>query len=83
MSDLPGARIGRLIGGNQSVIGFSLYGFVGDTQRLAQALGELIGWVLSGQLKVTVDDRFPLAEASAAHRAIADRKTTGKVVLEP
>ncbi|ULR51568.1 zinc-binding dehydrogenase [Streptomyces deccanensis] len=27
--------------------------------------------------------RFPLAEASAAHRALEDRGTTGKVVLEP
>ncbi|MDX2603041.1 zinc-binding dehydrogenase [Streptomyces caniscabiei] len=27
--------------------------------------------------------RFPLAEAAAAHRALEDRGTTGKVVLEP
>lgn len=27
--------------------------------------------------------RFPLAEAAAAHRALENRGTTGKVVLEP
>ena len=43
----------------------------------------MIGWAASGELKIETGDRFPLAEAAQAHIAIADRRTTGKVVLEP
>ncbi|PKW09158.1 NADPH:quinone reductase [Streptomyces sp. 1222.5] len=35
-----------------------------------------------GRLRPAVT-RFPLAEAAAAHRALENRRTTGKVVLEP
>lgn len=35
-----------------------------------------------GRLTPTVH-RFPLAEAAAAHRALQNRNTIGKVVLEP
>jgi NADPH2:quinone reductase len=36
---------------------------------------------MSGKLEIIVGQTFPLAEAAEAHRAIAERKTTGKVVL--
>ncbi|NUO43668.1 MAG: zinc-binding dehydrogenase, partial [Streptomyces sp.] len=36
----------------------------------------------AGRLTPAVQ-RFPLAEAAAAHRALETRGTTGKVVLEP
>ncbi|WOX10558.1 zinc-binding dehydrogenase [Streptomyces sp. N50] len=36
----------------------------------------------AGRLVPAVE-RFPLADATAAHRALENRKTTGKVVLEP
>jgi len=36
----------------------------------------------AGRLTPAVQ-RFPLAEAAAAHRALETRMTTGKVVLEP
>ena len=83
MSDVPGSRFGMMLGRNQSIIGYSLYRSVADPEQTVRALRELMGWVLSGQLKVTVADRFPLADADRAHGAIAARKTTGKVVLEP
>ncbi len=43
-----------------------------------RALAEAAG----GRLVPAVH-RFPLAEAAAAHRALENRATTGKVVLEP
>ena len=48
------------------------------TQSMAD---ELFGVVLSGAVKIRVDQRFPLAEAAAAHRALEARQTTGSTVL--
>ncbi len=41
---------------------------------------ELLGHIASGKLKVEITE-FPLENAKAAHQAIEDRKTKGKVVL--
>jgi NADPH2:quinone reductase len=52
------------------------------TQQLlrerAKRLFELIG---SGQLKVRIGARYPLAEARQAHEDLQARKTTGKILL--
>ena len=65
----------------QSVRGWSMYSF--GPELIAPALAQLIGWAIGGQLTILAKDRFPLADAAEAHRAIEGRKTTGKVVLEP
>jgi NADPH:quinone reductase-like Zn-dependent oxidoreductase len=39
--------------------------------------------VEAGRLRVTVARTYPLAEAAAAHRAIEEKRTTGKIVLVP
>lgn len=41
----------------------------------------LLGYVAEARLQIVVGHTFPLVEAAAAHRAIAERRTTGKVVL--
>jgi NADPH2:quinone reductase len=42
---------------------------------------ELMQYLASGRLEIVVGETFPLAEAEQAHKAIAERKTMGKVVL--
>jgi NADPH2:quinone reductase len=37
----------------------------------------------SGRVKVSVNHRWPLAEAAEAHRALEGRRTTGASVLLP
>jgi NADPH:quinone reductase-like Zn-dependent oxidoreductase len=37
----------------------------------------------AGRLRVTVQRTYPLAEAAAAHRAIEEKRTTGKIILVP
>ncbi|MFD3925625.1 NADP-dependent oxidoreductase [Streptomyces sp. NPDC058614] len=37
----------------------------------------------TGRLRVTVQRAYPLAEAAAAHRAIEEKRTTGKIILVP
>ncbi|MCZ2156988.1 MAG: quinone oxidoreductase [Bryobacterales bacterium] len=44
---------------------------------------ELFGMLVSGRLHVRVDNRYPLAEAAAAHVALESRKTAGKLILIP
>ena len=38
-------------------------------------------YLSTGTLQIVVGQTYPLAEAAEAHRAIAERQTTGKVVL--
>jgi NADPH2:quinone reductase len=40
-------------------------------------------WIGSGELNLRIGDRFALADAADAHRALQGRKTTGKVVILP
>ncbi|OLE39671.1 MAG: hypothetical protein AUG00_01180 [Candidatus Rokubacteria bacterium 13_1_20CM_2_70_7] len=87
------ARAGRVVtcgthGGSQASIDIrALYrghasllftaGFTRD------ALEEVIRLTGEGRLKAVIDRTFPLAEAAAAQRWVADRKNFGKVILIP
>jgi NADPH:quinone reductase len=65
--------------------GFYLPGYSDDAHLalLGEATGSLSGSVLSGELKVDVGHRFPMSQVGLAHHAIEERRTVGKVVLEP
>jgi NADPH2:quinone reductase len=52
-----------------------------DRPAWATARRELLAWVESGELEISISRRFPLAEAAEAHRLLEGRSTTGKVVL--
>ena len=67
---------------NITVSGFHLFGYLSDAQAAARAMRDLHGWLDAGTLDVIVKHVYPLEEAAQAQRDIADRKTTGKVVLE-
>ncbi len=47
-------------------------------QKMADDLFEV---VRSGKVKIHIDQRFPLAEVQAAHRALEARQTTGSTIL--
>jgi NADPH2:quinone reductase len=51
--------------------------------QLRGRASDVLGWIAGGELAIAVGARFPLAEAAAAHRALAGRATTGKVLLLP
>jgi len=57
--------------------------YVATRDELLERANELLGWVERGELKVRVGAEFPLADAAAAHTALAARRTTGKVILAP
>lgn len=64
----------------QSVLGYSM-GTQTSPAQMAEGMGALLDYLASGQLRITIGERYPLADAAAAHRAIAERRTIGKVVL--
>ena len=69
---------------NQSIHVFNLGLWFGTRpEGAAKAIGDLIGYVASGQVKVEVDHVLPLAQAAQAHRLLESRQTTGKIVLKP
>ncbi len=52
------------------------------TRESCQAMAdELFEVVRSGQVKIHIDQRFPLEQVQAAHRALEARQTTGSTVL--
>lgn len=52
------------------------------TRESTQAMAdELFAVVESGQVKIHIDQRYPLAEVQEAHRALEARKTTGCTIL--
>jgi len=52
-------------------------------KRLEESAAEMFDLVGSGKLKIEIDQRYPLAEATRAHAELAGRKTTGSSVLLP
>ena len=61
----------------------SLAAYVAERAELLAAAEALFRAVADGHLRVRIDQRFPLAEAEAAHRALEARETTGSTVLLP
>ncbi|GGE22985.1 NADPH2:quinone reductase [Gemmobacter megaterium] len=51
-----------------------------DCQAMAQ---HLFGKVISGAVKIRIDQRFPLDRVADAHRALESRATTGATILVP
>jgi NADPH2:quinone reductase len=50
---------------------------------LLASVNELFDWVRSGDLKVTIGQRYPLSEAARAHSDLASRRSIGKLLLIP
>ncbi len=66
---------------NQTVVGYWLSAWLSRPDKLAEAAQALVQYLATSKLRIIVGHTFPLAQAAEAHRTIADRKTTGKVVL--
>ena len=52
-------------------------------EELLERTNDLFRWVGEGRLKVRVGAEYPLADAAAAHRALENRETMGKVLIRP
>jgi len=61
----------------------TLYDWIELPEDRAQGWNRLTGMLESGAVKIEIGQRFPLADAAEAHRALESRKTTGATVLIP
>jgi NADPH2:quinone reductase len=61
----------------------TLFTHIADPAVLRRMAEELFGKVLSGAIRVRIDQRRPLSEAAEAHRDLESRATTGATVLIP
>ena len=61
----------------------TLFTHVADHATCQQMAADLFGLVTSGVIRISVDQRFPLDEVAAAHRALESRLTTGSTILLP
>jgi NADPH2:quinone reductase len=74
---------GSLMRRSRAVVGFWLMHAVGRPDMIDEALADLFARVQRGELRAHVGGTYPLGEAAQAQIDIAERRTTGKVVLDP
>jgi len=59
----------------------SLGAYIATAQELQQRADAVFDMVATGKLKLRVEHIYPLKDAAQAHRDLAGRKTTGKLLL--
>ena len=72
-----------LMSRSQAVIGFWLVHVLQRPGMLAEAVTDLMGLLADGSVRAVVGAAYPLARAADAHRALLDRSSVGKLVLDP
>jgi NADPH:quinone reductase len=74
---------GSLMRRSQAVVGFWLMDCIGRPAMIDDALADLFARVAAGELRVVVGGTYPLADAAQAQVDMRERRTTGKVLLDP
>ncbi|MDX6680301.1 MAG: NADPH:quinone reductase [Solirubrobacteraceae bacterium] len=81
--DSNDVRSGDLMRRSRSVVGFWLMHCLGRPEMVDEALTDLFARVARGELRAVAGPAYPLADAGRAQRDLAERRTTGKVTLDP
>jgi NADPH2:quinone reductase len=74
---------GSLMRHSRAVVGFWLMHCIGRPEMVDEALADLFARVERGELRVHVGGTYPLAEAARAQVDLAERRTMGKLLLDP
>jgi NADPH:quinone reductase len=61
----------------------TLWHYIATRQELESRAGEVLAAVASGELKLRMEHVHPLSDAGRAQADMEERKTTGKILLEP
>ena len=81
VTDFQPAKLSQ--GGSLYLTRPSLGDYIADRDELLRRCRDLFSWLAAGELDVLIHREYPLAEAGAAHQALASRATTGKLLLLP
>lgn len=76
-------QTGALMRRSHAVIGFWLMHCIGRPAMIDEALADLFARVGAGALRVVVGGTYPLEQAAQAQVDLRERRTTGKVLLDP
>jgi len=57
--------------------------YIATREELEWRANDVLGWVASGKLKVSIGQTYKFSDATQAHRNLEARKTTGKSLLLP
>lgn len=61
----------------------TLGNYTATPEELNERAGDVLGWIASGRLRVRIEATLPLTDAAEAHRRLASRGTSGKLLLLP
>jgi NADPH:quinone reductase len=76
-------RTGSLLRHSRAVVGFWLNHCFGRPEMVDDALADLFARVARGELRAVVGETYPLDQAAQAQTDLQERRTTGKVLLDP
>jgi NADPH:quinone reductase len=76
-------RTGTLLRHSRAVVGFWLMHCLGRPEMIDMALSDLFERAARGELRVVVGHTYPLGEAAQAQIDMQERRTTGKLLLDP
>jgi NADPH:quinone reductase len=74
---------GSLLRHSRAVVGFYLFHCLSRPGMFAEALAELFARAARGELKVIVGNTYSLEQAAQAQIDLRERRTTGKLLLDP
>jgi NADPH2:quinone reductase len=74
---------GSLLRHSRAVVGFYLFHCLQRPGMFGEALAELFERAARGELKVIVGNTYPLSDAAQAQIDLRERRTTGKLLLDP
>ncbi len=74
---------GSLLRHSRAVVGFYLLHTLERPEMFTDALSELFACAARGELKAIVGHTYPLEQAAQAHIDLRERRTTGKLLLDP
>jgi NADPH:quinone reductase len=66
-----------------AVVGFYLPQIMRRPDLFVPSLKEILAWISTGDLQLTIGGTYPLDQAAEAHADLEGRQTTGKLLLNP